>query len=92
MTAHVKGPELTDKADQNGLAPSGPVAQGIFLQNIGIEQRAGKLLDQASKAEKKNILSAVDRLVSKDEMGELFKVLCLGKIGEPVPAGFDLDQ
>ena len=92
LTAHVNFLELKDKAEQNGLTVFGPVPQGIFLQNIGIEQRAGKLLDQASEAHKKDILSAVERLVSNEEMGELFKVLCLGKKGWPAPAGFDQDQ
>ena len=92
LTAHVNFVELKEKAEQNGLTAYGPVAQGIFLQNIGIEARAGKLLDQANKKHKKDILSAVKRLVSKDEMGELFKVLCLAKKGEPAPAGFDQDQ
>jgi len=92
LTAHVDFLHLKDKARQAGLAVYGPMTQGTFLQNIGVEHRAGKLLDQASAAHRKEILSAVERLVSEEEMGALFKVLCLTKKGWPTPAGFEDDQ
>ena len=89
LTAHVNFPDLKHKAEQNNLAAFGPLTQSSFLQNIGIEQRARTLLENASDAQKKDILSAVARLVSDKEMGKLFKVLCLGKKSWPAPAGFE---
>lgn len=88
LTAHVNFPDLVEKSEQAGLAAYGPVGQGVFLQNIGIEHRAGQLLDAADAKQKKDILSAVKRLVAPNEMGGLFKVLCLGKKHAPEPAGF----
>jgi len=92
LTAHVDFVHLKDKARQAGLAAYGPMSQGTFLQNIGVEHRAGKLLDAASEKQKKEILSAVERLVSEEQMGELFKVLCLARKGWPTPAGFEEDK
>lgn len=88
LTAHVDFLNLVEKAENLDLAVYGPLSQGNFLENIGIEHRAGKLLDSANQKQKKQILSAVDRLVSPEEMGGLFKVLCLGKKNTVPPASF----
>lgn len=46
------------------------MAQGDFLESMGIKQRAKML---ASNCEEVNI--AVERLISKDQMGKIYKVL-----------------
>ena len=87
LTAHVDFPDLKARAEVAGLKVLGPITQGEFLQNIGIEHRAGQLLKGASKKQEKEILAAVERLVMDSEMGDLFKVLVLIKQGQPEPAG-----
>jgi len=87
LTAHVNFSAQKSRAEQTGLAAYGPMPQGIFLQNIGLEHRAGQLLNGADKKQTKDILAAVERLVSEDQMGTLFKALALTKKGQPEPAG-----
>ncbi len=87
LTAHVNFLNLKAKAQSAGLEVYGPLAQGDFLQNIGIEHRAQQLLQKAGKKLEKEILSAVGRLVSGDQMGSLFKVLALTKKDQPEPEG-----
>jgi len=88
LTAHVDFLGLSEKAENLGLVVYGPIGQGRFLENIGIEHRAGKLLDKANAKQKEEILAAVDRLVSPEQMGRLFKVLCLGSKNGPAPSSF----
>ena len=64
----------------------GPLPQGTFLQNMGIEFRA-KTLER--KGVREEIERSVERLTSPDEMGELFKVFVITSLGIPVPPGFD---
>jgi len=69
------------------VAVSGPVGQGLWLERLGIRQRAQSLI--ASNPDKRHdIEQAVDRLCGLDEMGELFKVMAISGPGWPQPAGF----
>ena len=91
LTAHVNFADLAAKAKAAGLAVFGPRPQGAFLDALGIGQRAQQLLKVADAKQKKDIEAAVKRLTSAKEMGQLFKVLCLGAKGAPAPAGFGDD-
>ena len=53
------------------------ISQKEFLNNLGIEVRRKKLLEQKDEDEQKIINSAISRLIDKDQMGELFKVLII---------------
>ena len=46
------------------------MSQGSFLESMGIKQRAKKLVLNAEEVDK-----AVERLISKDQMGKIYKVL-----------------
>lgn len=49
------------------------ITQKEFLESLGIEIRRQKLLENKSDSEKKLIDSSINRLISENEMGELFK-------------------
>ncbi len=51
------------------------VTQKEFLESLGIEIRSQKLLANKTKPEQEEINSSISRLINKDQMGELFKVL-----------------
>ncbi|WP_321392953.1 class I SAM-dependent methyltransferase [Emcibacter sp.] len=88
LTAHVNFQRLKECAEAAGGNVQGPVTQGEFLTAIGIEQRAQSLLIKATEAQKIDIMSALKRLVSPEQMGDLFKVMAVTDPGLPQPAGF----
>ena len=55
----------------------GPIAQGQFLEALGIGVRAQRLKD-----------TAIDRLTVPEKMGTLFKVLAFAQAGSPPLPGF----
>lgn len=72
VTAHVDFTAMADAAAAAGLQIMGYTTQAHFLLNCGL---VGRLTDTPSPAES----SAVQRLISEAEMGELFKALALGR-------------
>lgn len=89
LTAHVDFEALADAAQGAGVAVHGPVSQADFLRRLGIETRADRLVASARPDQAPALRWGVRRLVAPDQMGELFKVLCLAAPGLPVPAGFE---
>jgi NADH dehydrogenase [ubiquinone] 1 alpha subcomplex assembly factor 7 len=87
ITAHVDFASLARAAE--GVTPWGPVGQGRFLKNLGLDARAQRLKRGATNAGAHNIDLAAKRLSHGDEMGDLFKVLCLTSPTGPIPAGFE---
>lgn len=88
LTAHVNFRALADIAAAAGLLVSGPLEQGAFLRNLGIEYRAQQLLKAASKRQYWDIDSALKRLIDDGQMGTLFKVLAVSHPAQPRPEGF----
>ena len=70
------------------LAVHGPVAQGDFLQRIGIAARAATLAERATRAQRAAIAAARQRLCDPGEMGTLFKAMAIVGVGAPAPPGF----
>jgi len=91
ITAHVDFNALRNYA-QSRLSVQGPVEQGDFLTSLGILQRAEALRAKANDRQRKDIDTALHRLVSPSEMGRLFKVLGLTKRGGIHLAGFGEDK
>lgn len=88
ITAHVDFTAMADAALAGGLDVLGYTAQARFLLNAGLaEILQSQLADPGSPAAQAT-LSAVQKLVSEAEMGELFKVLAVGRGIEPPLAGF----
>jgi SAM-dependent MidA family methyltransferase len=77
LTAHVDFQALALAAESMGARVSGPIEQGNFLRNLGIEKRAATLKSLASPEKRAEIDGAVKRLLGegRTDMGKLFKVL-----------------
>ncbi|MEZ5891168.1 MAG: SAM-dependent methyltransferase [Xanthobacteraceae bacterium] len=90
LTAHVDFAALRADAEQAGARVHGPIEQGLFLQRLGIAQRAARL-QAAAPTKADAIESALARLTGPGPagMGRLFKALalCDPTLG-PLP-GFD---
>jgi SAM-dependent MidA family methyltransferase len=77
LTAHVDFSAMAEAAHASGLEVYGYTSQAHFLLNCGLIERLGESHAPASSA-------AAHRLLSEAEMGELFKVLAIGR-GVEVP-------
>ena len=76
ITALVNFKSLIEIAQNIGLKTT-YTTQGEFLRGAGAELRAITLCKNASDSTRENILSGLERLVSPQKMGELFKVLTI---------------
>ncbi|MDD9797676.1 MAG: SAM-dependent methyltransferase, partial [Alphaproteobacteria bacterium] len=91
LTAHVNFAALQTVAEKAGAKTYGPIAQGSFLQQLGIEARFASL-KQAQAADKvEKLIAAQHRLTAPDQMGALFKALAITHPTAPIPAGFAND-
>jgi NADH dehydrogenase [ubiquinone] 1 alpha subcomplex assembly factor 7 len=89
LTAHVDFAALARTARDAGAKTYGPVAQGIFLNRLGIVARAAMLTKRATPPQAKAIDAACKRLIGDSEMGTLFKVLAIAGPQAPALPGFD---
>lgn len=87
LTCHVDFEAL---ARNSGCAYSKLTTQGVFLERLGISDRANLLLKNSKPEYKNSIISAHRRLTHPDEMGTLFKVLGLFPKDRNSPAGLIL--
>jgi len=85
LTAHVDFEALGDAAE--GVTVTPVVAQGEWLERLGIKARAAALgethLERAVE-----IAAALGRLTASDQMGDLFKVMAIHSADWPRPAGW----
>jgi NADH dehydrogenase [ubiquinone] 1 alpha subcomplex assembly factor 7 len=84
LTAHVDFSALAAAAA--GVRVSGPVAQGDWLDAMGLPLRAAALA-KAAPARAEEIAEARDRLSSPERMGRLFKAMALTAPSWPEPVG-----
>ncbi|MBI3438131.1 MAG: SAM-dependent methyltransferase [Proteobacteria bacterium] len=87
LTAHVDFARVARVARDANLAVGGPITQSQFLRALGIEYRA-YTLSKANPGHAQRLARELRRLTRADEMGALFKVLCLSSPNLPPPAGF----
>ena len=80
--------DFTALARATGRPTFGPVGQGMFLQRLGIRERAAALKARASDGQRAAIDAAMARLIDPDQMGTLFRVMAVGDDRSAVPAGF----
>jgi SAM-dependent MidA family methyltransferase len=78
ITAHVDFSALAHSAREAGLEVLGYSSQARFLVNCGITDLLASL-DASDVARYAPVASAANRLLSPAEMGELFKVLAVGR-------------
>lgn len=84
ITAHVDFSRIAESAIQQDLTVMGYTSQAQFLINCGITERLAEVSphDMAAYAP---LASAAQKLLSPAEMGELFKVIALGRgMDEPL--------
>jgi len=92
ITAHVDFTAIAEAAQQSGLDVLGYTTQARFLLNAGLPQLletyAQQQLEQPDLKERAQTYTALQKLISEAEMGELFKVIALGRgIASPL-SGF----
>jgi SAM-dependent MidA family methyltransferase len=86
LTAHVDFEALAHAAAP--VRASRLTPQGVFLERLGITQRAQSLARSLSGEALENHIAAHRRLTHPDEMGTLFKAMALFHKDSPLPAGF----
>ncbi|ARE42169.1 hypothetical protein RGUI_4028 [Rhodovulum sp. P5] len=87
LTAHVDFEALAKAATD--VRVSAMTAQGVFLERLGITQRAQILARGMTGAALESHIAAHRRLTHPQEMGTLFKILALTPKGSPPPPGAD---
>ena len=87
LTAHVDFEALTLAATTTRYSRLTP--QGVFLERLGITQRAEALAAKLSGPDRQAHIQAHRRLTHPAEMGTLFKVLALYPKGAAPPPGLD---
>ncbi len=88
LTAHVDFGNLTHAAAIGGCTVYGPVGQGFFLNRLGALERTAALCEKATEKQKEALTSGITRLTSAEQMGTLFKALCIIAPALPKPEGF----
>ena len=86
LTAHVDFEALARAASPALATRLTP--QGVFLERLGITQRAQSLARSLSGDALENHVAAHRRLTHPDEMGTLFKAMALHQKDSPLPPGF----
>jgi SAM-dependent MidA family methyltransferase len=87
ITAHVDFTAMADAALESGLQVLGYTSQARFLMNAGLMDLLAQL-DPSDAQQYAQAVAPVQKLLSEAEMGELFKVLAVGRgVAEPL-AGF----
>ncbi len=84
ITSHVDFTAMADAALNGGLQVLGYTSQARFLINAGLPD----LLAQTDAVTDPQTMSAVQKLISEAEMGELFKVLAVGRGIDQALLGF----
>ena len=84
ITAHVDFSAMARAAEQGGAEVEGFTTQAHFLISCGLAVLVSEAQPEMTLSRLK-ATSAVHRLIDPSEMGELFKVLAIGKgLGEPL--------
>ncbi len=87
LTVYADFPIVRDAARKTGAAATDAIPQGLFLGMLGIQHRAESLM--AARPDRADLVQRqLARLVAPDQMGELFKALCIHS-PELIPPGFE---
>jgi NADH dehydrogenase [ubiquinone] 1 alpha subcomplex assembly factor 7 len=73
--------DITAHVDFESLGAGVAMTQGQFLKAMGIELRTEKLSTKLEGQAKADFLAASCRLIDPNQMGELFKVMCVVQKG-----------
>ena len=89
LTALVDFATLAEQCKAAGLLPSSLLTQGLFLERMQVRERHKRLAQSATAAQKAELTSALERLLSPTQMGTLFKVFCATHPKGIFPHGFN---
>jgi len=92
LTAHVDFQALAEAAESMGARVFGPVAQGRFLRQLGVEARGEALCTLAPPEKAAEIKAAVQRLTAEEttkDMGRLFRALAITHPSLATTPGFE---
>ena len=84
LTAHVEFEAVARAARASGAAATAMTTQGLFLERLGITDRA-RALARGDRSDR--IASEHRRLTHPEEMGDLFKVIAVHPDDRPQPPG-----
>jgi len=87
LTAWVDFDRLAKLGRAAGLAVFGPLAQGGFLIDMGIEQRAAMLARNLDSAAQARLARQLRRLTAPEDMGDLFKLIAFAARTLPAVPG-----
>ncbi|KRX07655.1 hypothetical protein PPERSA_11204 [Pseudocohnilembus persalinus] len=80
ISAYVNFAHIQAAANQvPGITTAGPMPQGLFLESMGMNTRLENLLKLSNKQTAKRLESEYLRLVSPEEMGQVYKCFYIGK-------------
>jgi NADH dehydrogenase [ubiquinone] 1 alpha subcomplex assembly factor 7 len=88
LTSHVNFKDIKLQAKENNINIYGPSTQSLFLEKMGAIQRLKILEKNANDHQKKDLRIGLNRLMNKNEMGNLFKVIALSSKNFPSLEGF----
>lgn len=88
LTCHVNFGALKKAALDPGLTVFGPIPQGAFLRNLGIDLRTA-LLKHKNPQSAPALTTACERLTHPHQMGTLFKAMAMVSPHALRPGGFD---
>ena len=90
ITSHVNFSHIIYLAKKYNLNHFGPVPQRDFFIRMGAKLRLQSLKNSLKKNNDKEILeNDLNRIIGKEEMGTLFKVIALSEKNKLIPEGFD---
>lgn len=70
--------QVDDKSSETNVLASLPLSQSKFLRSLGIDVRMKRLMECTKDSRTRaDLVSARDRLVSSDQMGEVYKFMLL---------------
>ncbi len=91
ITSNVDFEALASAVTADGAIPYGPVMQGDFLIKMGLKEREEMLRARADARQRIRLSKGAQRLVSGNQMGQLFKVLAVTHPDMPKPAPFNVE-
>lgn len=89
MTAHVNFEAIAKAAIEGGASAWPPLAQGAFLHRLGLAARLERLCAGKSAEAREALITGAHRISAPDEMGEVFKAMCISAPSLPPPPGFE---
>ena len=88
ISSHINFKLFSDILKKNGLYVEKIISQSEFLQKMGIFERANNLSKNMTFKLKANMYFRLKKLMSSNEMGNIFKVLHAKKKGKNFSIGF----